>query len=235
MKKKKISFSWSGGKDSAFALLQLEADSSLEIAELHTVIGKETQRVGLHGTKRELIEAQAKSLGYPLKIIELPADNTNASYEKVMSTFYGALKQRNISALGFGDIFLADLKDYREALMKPYALESFYPIWKKSTESLSKEIIESVIRTIICAGNQMISSKEAVGTEYTHSFLLGLSDDIDPCGENGEFHSYVFDSPNFRTPIVVKNDGNHFKSYQIKNEDGTEEQISFEFADLSLQ
>jgi uncharacterized protein (TIGR00290 family) len=226
----KIALSWSGGKDACLALHYLMNSNTYEIAHLHTVIGEETNRVGMHGIKKELIEAQAISLNIPLKISYLPSDKSNKSYDQVMSKYADYCKSEGIETIAFGDIFLEDLRKYREEKMAEAGMKCIFPLWKKPTTSVIKEFLNLDYQTKICAGDASKLKKEMIGQSMDHQLLKDLPMDIDPCGENGEFHTFVYDGPLFHNPIEIKMSRvhSHFYEYQIE-EEGKLKDIKSEF------
>lgn len=228
--KKRIAMSWSGGKDACLALHHLLQSETYEIDHLHTVVGEETNRVGMHGIKKELIEAQAKSLNIPLIISYLPSDSNNDSYEEVMRTYADYCKSKNISTIAFGDILLADLKKYREENMAKVGMDCLFPLWNQPTKELIHAFIDLGYKTKICAADAAKISKEQVGKTITKDWIHKLAADVDPCGENGEFHSFVFDGPLFQhpIPITLQSIDSHFYEYEIEV-DGEIKSIKSEF------
>jgi uncharacterized protein (TIGR00290 family) len=227
----RVTFSWSGGKDSAFALHKILLSKKYEVVNLHTVFGEETKRVGLHGIREELIEQQAESMGIPLVKLYLKASDNYSAYENLMCSFYQTCAARKIDGVVFGDIFLEDLKKYREELLKDSGLIPLYPIWKQNTMRLANEFIEEGFKTLICAANARYFSEHHLGCTLDHAFIKNLPVPVDPCGENGEFHTFVFDGPFFREPIRFFKGGITSKKYvyQRKNEDASTEQLESTF------
>ena len=233
--KRKIAMSWSGGKDACLALHYLTQSQEYEIDHLHTLIGEETKRVGMHGIKLKLIEAQAKSLNIPLKISYLPTDKSNKSYEEVMYNYANYCKSKGIDTIAFGDIFLEDLKKYREERMAEVGMSCLFPIWKKETKAVIKELLELGYKTKICAGDASKLNKEFIGKTLTENLLQQLPEDVDPCGENGEFHSFVYKGPLFKSEIKLslKSIQTHTYEYQIEENEKTKEMKSkFYFAEF---
>lgn len=236
--KKKVSMSWSGGKDSAFALYKILSLQEFDVVNLHTVIDEQTKRVGLHGVSEELIEKQAQAIGLPLKKIYLPASEDHEVYTNVMAKFYHSCNQEGIDGVVFGDIFLEDLKIFRINLLKPTRLFASFPLWGMDSRTIVNDFIQAGFKSTICAADANLLSKQDVGKIIDRSFLTSLSAGVDPCGENGEFHSFVFDGPIFQHPIPVLI-GEVIKktySYQKKNLNGEIERLesSFWFQDLLI-
>lgn len=234
MTKIPLAISWSGGKDSSMMLHHLMNDDQYEIVELHTAVSSETERVSMHGVSKELIRAQAESIGLPIHFISIAPDSSNANYEKALNTYYSSLKKQGINHIGFGDIFLEDLKAYRDQMLSNNGLTGIYPLWKKQTSNLAHFFLNNQFKTLICASKQSLFPKSICGKEYSKNMLETFSKEVDPCGENGEFHSYAFDGPIFKKSISV--DVNEIKvhTYKHKLESGEEVKTAFEFADLTL-
>jgi uncharacterized protein (TIGR00290 family) len=234
--KKKITISWSGGKDSAFALYKILQSDEFEIAGLHTVINEETERVGMHGVNQALIEEQASAIGLPLTKLYLASSESHDAYIRLIADFYSQCASENIHAVVFGDIFLEDLKSFRDALLHVAGLRGIYPVWKMDTGIMIADFISSGFKTLICAANAKHFSEAAMGKTIDHAFINALPEAVDPCGENGEFHTFVYDGPVFKKPVafsmgeVVKKN----YSYQVLNDQGIPEQAetSFLFQDL---
>jgi uncharacterized protein (TIGR00290 family) len=236
--KKKITISWSGGKDSAFALYKILLSGEYEINHLHTVINSETKRVGLHGVREELIEQQANALGFKLIKLYLQSSDNHAAYEALMKSFYAKCAADNIEGVVFGDIFLEDLKKYREELLSESGMHGIYPIWRCNSRMLVEDFLYAGFKTVVCSANGKYFQSHQVGKTIDKLFVDTLHPDVDPCGENGEFHTLVYEGPIFKTPIkfqlgeVVEK----VYAYNIKKEDGEVQstQSSFWFQDLLL-
>jgi uncharacterized protein (TIGR00290 family) len=235
--KKKVTISWSGGKDSAFALFKILLSKEYDVVNLHTVIDEETKRVGLHGIREKLIEAQAACIGIPLKKIYLPASENHDAYKKCMQKFYRECAQHDIDGVVFGDIFLEDLKNFRLSLLGPSKLFAVFPLWKLDSRILVTDFINTGFKTTICSANASLFAEHHLGSFVDKQFLETLSSEIDPCGENGEFHTFVFDGPLFKRPVQITK-GDLVKKtyvYQKKRDDGTLEnlQSTFWFQDFN--
>jgi uncharacterized protein (TIGR00290 family) len=236
--KKKITISWSGGKDSAFALYKILKSGEFEIVNLHTVINEETERVGMHGVHESLIERQASAIGLPLTKLYLASSESHDDYIRLMVDFYAQCANENIHAVVFGDIFLEDLKLFREALLTAAGLQGIYPLWKLDTEMMIRDFTASGFKTLICAANAKYFSERAMGKTIGDDFASSLLPAVDPCGENGEFHTFVYDGPVFKNPVAFQMGEVVQKkySYQVLNDQGLPEQAetSFWFQDLVL-
>jgi len=234
---KKIALSWSGGKDACLALHYLVKSNNYKIDHLHTVIGEETNRVGMHGIRKELIEAQANALNIPLKTSYLPSDKSNKSYEQVMQEYAEYCKSKSIDTIAFGDIFLEDLKNYRQEKMAEAGMECLFPLWKKPTNEVINEFLKLGYKTKICAGDASKLDQAIIGKTINHELLSHLSKDVDPCGENGEFHTFVYDGPLFQKSIAVnvKSIQSHFYEYQIEEGDQVKKiKSEFYFAEFTI-
>lgn len=225
---------WSGGKDCSLALYRLLDQGDYEVVELHTTINKDTNRVGMHGVAKDLILAQSDRTGIPVQFIEIPSDSTNESYEKATKTYYKSLKERNVNHIGFGDIFLEDLKAYRDQMLAVDGLKGIYPLWKEDTKALAKEFIHSGFEAITCAAKQYAHTPCLAGLKFNIDFLQQLPKEVDLCGENGEFHSFVTNGPTYDSPISIRVKSVETHHYNFKDEDGIEHSTSFDFADLRL-
>lgn len=230
---KKITVSWSGGKDSSFALYKVLQDPAYEVESLHTTFDAELHRVGMHGIREELVEAQAKSIGIHLDKIYIEKGSSNENYEKALAAYYLQKKEQGVQAVVFGDIFLEDLRNYRIALMKKFGLECIFPLWGENTAFLSKEYIKAGFKSQLCCMKSEYFVEEDLLKLYDLSFLKDITKRMDPCGENGEFHTFVFDGPVFKTPVLYKTGERIIKTYEIKTaNDETIQTPGFWFVDL---
>jgi len=201
---KKIIYSWSGGKDSAMALYELLKGDAYEITSLLTVVTKDYGRISMHGVREELLELQAKALGLGLEKIYITKNSANEEYETHMRETLIHYKNLGVEAVAFGDIFLEDLKKSREERLKEVGLEAIFPIWKRDSRKLADRFIDLGFKAIItCVDSNVLDGKFS-GRLFDRQFLSDLPAGADPCGENGEFHSFVFDGPIFRKPIPYK-------------------------------
>ena len=185
------------------ALDELRRDSRYEVAALLTTVTEPFDRISMHGVRRELLERQAASLGLPLEIVLIPASCTNETYESRMEAALLRFKSRGVSHVAFGDIFLQDLRQYRETNLARVDLHALFPIWKRPTNELVREFIRRGFRAFtVCVDPRKLDESFA-GREIDLDFLARLPADVDPCGENGEFHSFVFAGPGFRETVAV--------------------------------
>ena len=229
--KRKITISWSGGKDSAFALFKLMQSGEYQVVHLHTVISADNSRVGLHGVHEKMIEAQASSLGIKLLKLYLPSSNDHHAYEELMKSFYRECVSEGIEMVMFGDIFLEDLKTYREQMLSVSQLRGIYPLWKMNTKNLMQEFLRDGFKTILCSANARYFMPEDLGKTIDFEFIDSLGPAIDVAGENGEFHTFVYDGPIFAKPIAWRPGGvvKRNYTYRIKSGDGKEEAVSTDF------
>jgi uncharacterized protein (TIGR00290 family) len=204
--KEDIVMSWSGGKDSSFALHQIQKEGKYNIKYLLTNIFKPNKRVSMHGIPETLIEKQAKSIGIPLIKLYIE-EKTHEEYDIKMKETLLKFKSEGISKVAFGDIFLEDLKEYRETRLAEVEMTAIFPLWKKDTTQLSNDFIENGFKTHICSIDISKIPKNLVGVDYSVSFLNQLPPEVDPCGENGEFHSFCYAGPIFSKEIdFIKNE-----------------------------
>ena len=195
--------SWSSGKDSALALHEVRSAGEVEVAGLLTTVNAAAGRVAMDGVRRVLLEAQAAALGLPLHVVELPWPCTNPVYEQLMSAAMNAARQRDVSRVIFGDLFLADIRAYREASLAGTGMTPVFPLWHRPTAELAREILASGIRAVITCVDPAQAPKAIAGRWYDQALLRTLPEGADPCGENGEFHTFVTDGPEFARPLDV--------------------------------
>lgn len=197
----KILLSWSGGKDSAFALYELLQAKTFEIAALVTTVTEGYDRISMHGVRRILLEQQVASLGLPLEIVWISRKASNQEYETRMQALLEKYLRAGISTVAFGDIFLEDLRKYREDNLAKLGMRGLFPLWKRKTNLMARDFIQLGFRTVITCVDSKALDGRMVGREFDAQFLSDLPLEVDPCGENGEFHSFVYDGPLFREPI----------------------------------
>jgi uncharacterized protein (TIGR00290 family) len=218
---KRVILSWSSGKDSAWALHRLHREPEVEIVALLTTLNSEFDRVAMHGTRRAIVEAQAVAAQLPLWVIPLPWPCSNQVYEQRMSEACDRAIAERIDAIAFGDLFLPDVRAYREAQLKPTGLEPIFPLWDSPTRSLAEEMIAGGLRAkLVCVDSRQLNPSFS-GREFDADLLRDLPPEVDPCGERGEFHTCVYDGPMLNASI-------HLERGEIVDRDG------FIFADQLL-
>lgn len=192
--------SWSGGKDSCLALYEIQQSRQYKIAALLTTITRDYDRISMHGVRRELLEAQAASLGIPLHPVGISKGATNAEYE--LKFIEACTDYPSIDSIVFGDLFLADVKQYRDDLLGKHNLRGLYPVWLRDTSEFVKNFIALGFKAIVTCTNANVLGPAFVGRLIDDAFLSDLPSEVDRCGEFGEFHTFVFDGPNFKQPIA---------------------------------
>lgn len=202
--KEKIIFCWSGGKDSALALNRVLHDPRYEVVSLLTTCNEHFQRVSMHGVRLELLDAQARAIGLPLEKVFVSRRSSNEEYQQKMAASLQAHQARGVTACAFGDIFLEDLKAWREANLAQVGLRGIFPIWKEDSRELIREFFALGFGTVICCVNDAHLDDKAVGRIVDEEFIRTLPPEVDSCGENGEFHSFAFAGPIFREPVEFK-------------------------------
>jgi uncharacterized protein (TIGR00290 family) len=226
-------FNWSGGKDSTLALYKTIQNQQFDIQYLLTTLNQEADRISMHGVRSELLLAQAQSLNIPLKQVHLPSSSDMHAYETVMNDAIHELKAEGILDCVFGDIFLEDLRKYREEKLEEVQLKAHFPLWNLSTTEIIREFIDLGFKTIVVCVDSSKLGEEFVGRIIDQDFISDLPSTVDPCGENGEFHTFVFDGPIFRKPIRFQKGEIVFKTYESKNqEDKKPIKYGFWFQDL---
>ncbi|MBU1101638.1 MAG: diphthine--ammonia ligase [Bacteroidetes bacterium] len=221
---------WSTGKDSAYCLYKVLQDPEIEVKYLLTTVNNDLQRVSMHGVQIELLERQAESIGIPLIKIHLPSETSMEEYNQIMSDAMKPLVANGIEYSIFGDIFLEDLRKYREEKLDSIGLKAIFPLWQMNTKLIIRNFIDQNFRAAITCVNEKYLSHEFCGREIDNSFLNDLPEMVDPCGENGEFHSFVYDGPVFRKPIRF--DLGEIVHRQYKNDTEAKYDTGFWYIDL---
>jgi len=200
--KKKALFSWSGGKDSAFALYEILKDKKYEIASLLTTVNEAYQRSSMHGIRRVLLEEQARALGFPLEEVFISKNSSSEEYETKMRETLGKYLASGVSSVIFGDVFLEDVRKYREDKLSKVGMEAVFPIWKRDTGRLARSFIKLGFKAVTTCVDTKFLGKGFVGRDFDEQFLRELPPAVDPAGENGEFHSFVYAGPLFRNEVA---------------------------------
>jgi uncharacterized protein (TIGR00290 family) len=200
----RVALAWSRGKDSAWTLHALRRDPRLTVVGLLTTVNGTHDRVAMHAVRRRLLEAQAESAGLPLHVAEIPYPCPNETYEAVMAESVTALKASGVDAIAFGDLFLEDVRRYRERQMSGTGLELLFPLWGRPTNGLALEMIEGGLRAQLTCVDPRVLPATFAGRAFDRSLLRDLPSGVDPCGENGEFHTFAWDGPMFDRPVRVE-------------------------------
>jgi len=229
MKKNKAIFCWSGGKDSSLALYKVLQENKYDVCYLLTTINGNNKRISMHGIRESLLDEQVESIGIPqMKVYTY--DTSNDEYEKAMEDAFLQAKIEGINYVIYGDIFLEDLRLYRERTLNRVGLKAVFPLWKKDTRSLIDEFIRYQFKTVVCCVNAAVLDKSYVGRLIDLDFVKSLPKGVDVCGENGEFHSFCFDGPIFKKPINIQIKEKIFKTLDIASNNDTK--IGFWYSEI---
>lgn len=216
---KKAFFNWSSGKDSAFALYKILQNKEYEVTKLLTNVNKDYSRISMHGLREELLDKQIEALKIPSEKLYFPAQVTMEMYNEKMKEKLSAFKEQNLDYAIFGDIFLEDLKRYRDQKLAEVNIKGVYPLWKRDTKELLREFLDLGFKTITVCINAKLLNEDFVGRIIDEDFIKDLPDNVDVCGENGEFHTFCFDGPIFSKPVDFKIGKKVLKSYTLHKED----------------
>jgi uncharacterized protein (TIGR00290 family) len=196
-----VLMSWSGGKDSCIALYEIQREQKYSVAELLTTITRDYDRISMHGVRRMLLERQAASLGLPLHEVFISKGATNEEYEMKIGEAFSLYRERGIDSIVFGDLFLEDIRAYREQFLARNKMRGLFPVWKRDTAAFIREFFALGFKAVVTCVDSKVLDKSFAGRLIDESFLASLPAQVDPCGENGEFHSFVFDGPIFTSPV----------------------------------
>ncbi len=205
--KEKVLFCWSGGKDSSLALHQLQQSHNYEVVALLTTITQAYDRISMHGVPRTLVEQQAHSLGLPLEAVLISKNCSNEEYDSKMRQALVRFKEKGVGTVAFGDIFLEEVRKYREDNLSKVGMRGIFPIWGRDTTELAESFIALGFQAVITCVDSKLMDKGFVGRTLDKHFLAELPTNVDPAGENGEFHSFVFDGPIFKGKITFTSGG----------------------------
>ncbi|MFA0781693.1 Dph6-related ATP pyrophosphatase [Fervidibacter sacchari] len=200
----RVVMAWSGGKDSAMALARVFANDDFEVVGLLTTISMPYDRVTMHGVRRSLVQRQAERIGLPLHIVWLPPEPSNEVYDNLMGEAMLKLKAKGVEGVIFGDIYLSDVRAYREARLSEVGLVAIFPLWGEPTDKLVHKFLSEGYSAIVSCVDTKVLPADFCGRWLDESFFASLPDSVDPCGENGEFHSFVTSAPFFSAPIKVR-------------------------------
>jgi len=227
--KKRALFNWSSGKDSTLALYKILQQNEYEIVSFLTSISEEYQRVSMHGIRMDLLQEQVKNLGFPLTLMSVPNMPTMETYEKKMEQTLRSFHQKGIEYSIFGDIFLEDLRQYREEKLKNVDFKAIFPLWKQNTTELIQEFLTLGFKTIVTCVNEQYLDKSFVGRIIDEQFIADLPENVDPCGENGEFHTFTFDGPLFSKPVPFEKGEIVRKTYPKPQTENTDDDSDYGF------
>ncbi len=197
----KILLSWSGGKDSTLMLHDLLASGQYDVVALLTMVTSGYDRISVHGVRRALLERQAGSLGLPLDVAEISPRSSNEEYERSLGAALDNYREKGIRSVAFGDLFLEDIRRYREGLLEGMGMRALFPVWGEDTRAFAERFLALGYRAVTTCVDSQALDAGFVGREYDHGFLADLPQAVDPCGENGEFHTFVYAGPLFRSPV----------------------------------
>ena len=212
-------FNWSGGKDSSLALYHALNDKSYSIEKLLTNVNKQYGRISMHGVREELLEQQAAAIGIPLQKIVLPDQPSMSEYEEQLMQIMRQLQNEKFTHGLFGDIFLEDLRTYRETQLAKVQMTGVFPLWKRDTSELIHEFIDLGFKTVVVCVKAELLDESFAGRIIDKDFLKDLPSNVDPCGENGEFHTFVFDGPIFKKPVAYQPGEKVFREYKAPEND----------------
>lgn len=235
MQKQKTYFNWSAGKDSALALHYLLQSEDYQVERLLTSMNAHFNRVSMHGIRRILVEQQARSIGLPLSTIELPEEPDMETYEKRMRAAIDPLRAEGFTTAAFGDIYLEDLRAYREEQLISLKMSACFPLWKRDTRDLLSEFLKLGFKTVVVSVKSELLDESFVGRVLDQDFLADLPANVDPCGENGEFHTFCFDGPIFSQAVEFTVGEKIYKEYKAARQDNDsaeEKPAGFWYCDL---
>jgi len=201
-----VALAWSGGKDSSLALAALRDDPSVEVVALVTTVTRDYNRISMHGVRRAVLEAQVAALGLPLVEAQIPAAASNLIYEEALASALGLLgrEHSNLRHLAFGDLFLEDVRAYRQQVLPPLGWTPVFPLWGRNTTALARDFVAAGYRAVLTCVDTTQLAPEFAGREFDAALLSELPATVDPCGERGEFHTCVYAGPIFRQPIALQ-------------------------------
>lgn len=235
MNKIKAVFNWSGGKDSAHALWKIIQTGEYEVVALLTTVNRDTHCSTMHGIPLSLLKKQAESIGLPLYIVDLAPQGGMEDYFSAMENAVRHFKEEEVTHFIFGDIFLQDVRGYRERQLTPYGIEVVEPLWGKTSKEIMDDFLSSGLKTVVVTTMADGLGEAAIGKLIDRCFVDSLPDYVDPNGENGEYHTFCYDGPIYRWPVPFQLGRPFSESYDIRMEDGSIRQFTYWFADLECR
>jgi uncharacterized protein (TIGR00290 family) len=196
--------SWSSGKDSAFALHVARAEHAVDVQGLLVCVNADADRVAMHAVRRTLLETQADRLGLPLHVVEIPSPCPDDVYDVLMREAMAEARAAGIDRIVFGDLFLQDVREYRERNLAAVGMTPVFPLWGRATDRLARDMLAGGVRAVLTCVDPNVLAPEFSGRAFDETLLRDLPDSVDPCGERGEFHTFVWDAPGFRAPIDIE-------------------------------
>lgn len=200
----RILHSWSGGKDSCLALAELLADATQSVAALLTTVTEGYDRVSMHGVRRALLHQQVDALGLPLHVVSIPQSASNSVYEARMEAAFERFRTHGVTTIAFGDLFLEDIRRYREQWLARTGMTPIFPLWHRDTGELARRFIDQGFKAVLTCVDTRVLDRSFAGRDFDHTLLADLPPTADPCGENGEFHTFVFGGPIFHRDVPLK-------------------------------
>ncbi len=201
MKNNNVLMSWSGGKDSCLAFHEIKKEQKYCVAALLTTVTRDYDRISMHGVRRVLLEQQAACLGLPLHQILISKGASNEEYEAKMTEAFAEYREKGIDTVVFGDLFLEDIRAYRELFLARNKMHGLFPVWKRDTSAFIREFLDLGFQAVVTCVDSRVLDQSFAGRLIDQTFLSSLPAEVDPCGENGEFHTFVFDGPDFSVPV----------------------------------
>lgn len=226
---KKTFLNWSSGKDCAMALHLMQQSDQYDVQKLFTTVGEAEKRVGMHGLREEVLRRQAAAIDLPLEIAYLPKDDSHEAYNQLMRERMSQLKSEGFACAAYGDILLEDLRAYREKQLSKVGMQAHFPLWEKNTGSLLLDFIEKGFKAIVVAASDNHFDDSVLGKEIGGDFLKQLPKGVDPCGENGEFHTFCYDGPIFKQKVNFRKGEKVIRAYPNPRGNGA---VKFHFLDI---
>lgn len=225
----KTFLNWSSGKDCAMALHLMQQSGEYEVQKLFTTVGKDEKRIGMHGLREEVLKRQAAAIGLPLEIAYLSKDDSHETYNQLMRERMSKLVKEGFQYAAYGDILLEDLRAYREKQLSEVGMKAHFPLWKKNTRELLFDFIDKGFKAIVVAASGNYFDNSILGSEVNREFLSNLDEEVDPCGENGEFHTFCYDGPIFKQSVDFSKGRKVVKKYANPSGKGY---VKFHFLDI---